>query len=77
VQYDVHVRLPDDSLSVHLDLARAGVDLGPELRHHAAVDPDAPGCNQILGGAPGRDTGPSEHFLQANSGHASPDSLNG
>jgi len=65
VHHDVHERLGDQPLAVELDLVAAGVDPHSHLRHHAAVDANAPGGDQLFSVAARGHSGAREHLLKA------------
>jgi hypothetical protein len=47
------------------DMVGVGINLGAELGDSLAVDRDAAGGNDLLGGAPGSDAGIRQEFLEA------------
>src|SRR5262249_26360903 len=68
VQHEIDERLSHDQTSIHLDPSTRS-DPHAELALNSAVHPYATGADQRLGVAPRRDTGASQHLLQAFVGH--------
>ncbi|MNX72249.1 hypothetical protein D3C86_1035990 [compost metagenome] len=56
--------LARERLAVDGDRILGGVGLGAQFAHHLAIDRHAPGEDQLLAAAPGRDPRASEDFLQ-------------
>jgi len=64
MQHDVDQLFSDDLVAVHLDTARAGIDLGAQLTHDFAVNAHTAGQNNLFGRPARRNPGLSQHLLK-------------